>query len=181
MASRNATTRCEIPGPGGTGPRDARAQLVGRRRGDPGSTHAGPGPRGLCPAGCHVILEADVPVLQISFRRWSRSDSSEVGRRLAPLRNEGVLIIGSGFLIHNLSALRATSVPGWAKEFDAWTAERRCRVRDPQELLSYRMRAPGVVSWRCPPTSTSFRSSWPKAPRWTSRSTSPSPGSPGGR
>jgi 4,5-DOPA dioxygenase extradiol len=90
--------------------------------------------------------EADVPVLQISLPTLEPERLLEVGRKLAPLRNEGVLIIGSGFLIHNLSALRtgdSAKVPGWAKEFDAWTAETLPR-RDPEELLSYRARAPGV-------------------------------------
>jgi 4,5-DOPA dioxygenase extradiol len=90
--------------------------------------------------------EADVPVLQVSLPTLEPTRLLEVGRRLAPLRSEGVLIVGSGFLIHNLSALRmgdVATVPGWAREFDAWTAETLAR-RDPGELLSYRTRAPGV-------------------------------------
>jgi 4,5-DOPA dioxygenase extradiol len=87
--------------------------------------------------------EADIPVLQISLPTLEPERLLEVGHRLAPLRSEGVLIIGSGFLIHNLGALRAPAVPGWAKEFDAWTAETLPR-RDTEELLSYRTRAPGV-------------------------------------
>jgi 4,5-DOPA dioxygenase extradiol len=90
--------------------------------------------------------EANVPVLQVSLPTLEPARLLEVGRRLAPLRNEGVLIVGSGFLIHNLRALRMGSsdeVPAWAKEFDNWTAE-TLRRHDLDALLGYRSRAPGV-------------------------------------
>ncbi len=90
--------------------------------------------------------EADIPVLQISLPTLEPARLLEVGRRLAPLRSEGVLIIGSGFLIHNLRAMRAGSssgVPAWAEEFDGWIAE-TLRRRDLDGLVSYRTRAPGV-------------------------------------
>ena len=48
----------------------------------------------------------------------------EIGRRLAPLRDEGVLIIGSGFMTHGLPFIRdwrfEAAAPGWSKEFDIW-------------------------------------------------------------
>src|SRR4029077_5650738 len=57
---------------------------------------------------------ADVPVLQISLPSLDPAELYEIGRRLAPLRDEGVLIVGSGFFTHNLTALRhAGGVPGW--------------------------------------------------------------------
>lgn len=49
---------------------------------------------------------ADIPVLQISMPTLDPVKLMEIGRKLAPLRDEGVLIVGSGFFTHNLAALR---------------------------------------------------------------------------
>ena len=89
---------------------------------------------------------ADVPVLQVSLPTLDPTELFALGRALAPLRREGVLIIGSGFLTHNLGALDfrpQAPVPTWAAEFDAWTADVLAR-RDVDALLDYRQRAPGV-------------------------------------
>ena len=86
---------------------------------------------------------ADVPVLQISLPNQDPRDLFEVGRALAPLRDHGVLLIGSGFLTHNLRALSLRETPAWARDFDAWSADVLAR-RDHDALLDYRARAPGV-------------------------------------
>ncbi len=89
---------------------------------------------------------ADVPVLQLSLPSLDPGELLAMGRALAPLRREGVLIVGSGFLTHNLRALdpRPGAQPAaWAVEFDAWTADVLAR-RDVDALLDYRRRAPGV-------------------------------------
>lgn len=89
----------------------------------------------------------DVPVLQMSLPTQDPGRLLELGRRLRPLRDEGVLVIGSGFLTHGLPFLRDWSIdaaaPGWSQEFDAWAAEAIARG-DVDALASYRDRAPGM-------------------------------------
>jgi 4,5-DOPA dioxygenase extradiol len=53
----------------------------------------------------HMFLKADIPVVQVSIdRRQPPSFHYEVGRLLTPLRDEGILLMGSGNLVHNLQA-----------------------------------------------------------------------------
>jgi 4,5-DOPA dioxygenase extradiol len=70
----------------------------------------------------HVYPEADVPVVQLSLdRRGDGQFHYELGKRLRPLRNEGVLIAGSGDVVHNLRAMRrdGSSEPfDWAVRFN---------------------------------------------------------------
>jgi 4,5-DOPA dioxygenase extradiol len=87
--------------------------------------------------------EAEVPVLQISLPSMEPVELFEMGKALAPLRDEGVLVIGSGFITHNLRALSLKETPAWAREFDAWTADAVNR-HDVDMLLDYRAKAPGV-------------------------------------
>jgi len=71
--------------------------------------------------------KADVPVLQISMPSLDSKDLLDLGKKLAPLRDEGVLIIGSGFMTHGLPFLEdfrpEATPPAWSKEFDLWSAE----------------------------------------------------------
>jgi 4,5-DOPA dioxygenase extradiol len=54
---------------------------------------------------CHVFPEADIPIIQLSIDESQPPEFHyEIGKRLAPLRDEGVLIMGSGNLVHNLHA-----------------------------------------------------------------------------
>jgi 4,5-DOPA dioxygenase extradiol len=91
--------------------------------------------------------DADIPVLQMSMPTSDPGTLLELGKRLRPLREEGVLIIGSGFLTHGLPFLRDFSIdaaaPGWSSEFDIWAQEALSRG-DIDALASYKDVAPGV-------------------------------------
>lgn len=90
---------------------------------------------------------ADIPVLQMSLPTYDPLKLLALGRRLQPLRDEGVLIIGSGFLTHGLPYLREfhpdAKAPGWSAEFDAWAADAIARG-DVDELAAFRSKAPGM-------------------------------------
>lgn len=91
--------------------------------------------------------DADIPVLQMSLPTLEPDRLLEIGRRLAPLRDEGVLVVGSGFTTHGLPFLRDfrtdAPAPGWSREFDAWAAETLARGAV-DELADFRRRAPGM-------------------------------------
>jgi 4,5-DOPA dioxygenase extradiol len=94
-----------------------------------------------------MFPDADIPVLQMSLPTLEPDRLLDLGRRLAPLRDEGVLIVGSGFTTHGLPFLRdmrpEAVAPGWSVEFDAWTAETLARGAV-DELADFRRRAPGM-------------------------------------
>ena len=82
---------------------------------------------------------ANIPVAQLSLVRGaSAREHFEIGLALAPLREEGVLIIGSGSAVHNLRMLapEGTSPPDWATAFDVWLAEAIAR-RDLADLCAF--------------------------------------------
>jgi 4,5-DOPA dioxygenase extradiol len=89
---------------------------------------------------------ADIPVLQISMPTLDPARLLRVGAALRPLRDEGVLIIGSGFLTHGLPFLRDfrfdAPPPGWSTEFDHWAAE-ALASDDVDALINFRS-APGA-------------------------------------
>ncbi|MEU4117307.1 class III extradiol ring-cleavage dioxygenase [Kitasatospora sp. NPDC028055] len=89
-----------------------------------------------------MFPEADVPVLQISLPTLDPQRLLEIGRRLAPLRDEGVLIIGSGFFTHNLRALsREGRISSVMAEFDDW-GRRALDAQDVDALLDFEHKAP---------------------------------------
>lgn len=89
-----------------------------------------------------MLPDADVPVIQLSIdRRLDAAAHLELGRSLADLRAEGVLILGSGNIVHNLrdAFVRMRSgdrtTPDWARRFDDTVAE-ILRQRDTDALVS---------------------------------------------
>lgn len=125
------------------------AERVRGLLGTPGSpVHDAPD-RGL-DHGAYVPLvemypDADVPVLQLSMPTLDPETLLETGRRLAPLRDEGYLIAGSGFFTHNLNGLTWGSgpdeAPEWSREFDSWGREALGR-QDVDALLDFAHKAP---------------------------------------
>jgi 4,5-DOPA dioxygenase extradiol len=94
--------------------------------------------------------DADIPVLQMSLPTLEPDALLDLGRRLRDLRDDGVLIIGSGFTTHGLPFLsrehwRSTDAPppGWSEEFDAWAREAFARG-DVDTLAAFRDHAPGM-------------------------------------
>ncbi len=91
---------------------------------------------------CHIYPDADVPVLQLRIDRTRPpSFHYEIGRRLRGLRDEGILLIGSGNVVHNLRRYAwgsSGTVEGfdWARRFDALVRERIER-RDHAALVDY--------------------------------------------
>jgi 4,5-DOPA dioxygenase extradiol len=77
----------------------------------------------------HAYPNADIPVVQLSIDETQpASFHYETGKRLAPLRDEGVLIVGSGNLVHNLHAYawgrRIVEPYDWAVRFEKQVRER---------------------------------------------------------
>ena len=91
--------------------------------------------------------DADVPVLQMSIPSHDPVELFALGQRLAPLRDHGVLILGSGFLTHGLPYLRDWSIeatpPSWSVEFDRW-AQEAIATSDIDTLMNYKELAPGM-------------------------------------
>ena len=91
--------------------------------------------------------DGDIPVLQMSLPTSDPTRLLELGKRLRPLRDEGVLIIGSGFLTHGLPFLTEfridAAAPGWSTDFDAWAAD-AMRRGDVDALANYKAEAPGM-------------------------------------
>lgn len=92
---------------------------------------------------------ADIPVVQVSLpSREGPALQTRVGKALASLREQGVLIIGSGSITHNLRELDwhagPESVEPWAKAFRDWIID-KLASNDEAALHDYRVQAPNAV------------------------------------
>ncbi|MBK0393961.1 4,5-DOPA dioxygenase extradiol [Ramlibacter algicola] len=98
----------------------------------------------------HVAPDADIPVVQLSLHAEEPPERHvEIGRALAPLRERGVFIVGSGNVVHNLRRMDRRHPEGafdWAERFDAEV--QRVMAIDPAALVDaprhpdYAMSAP---------------------------------------
>ncbi|VVP46933.1 DODA-type extradiol aromatic ring-opening family dioxygenase [Pseudomonas fluorescens] len=93
--------------------------------------------------------QADIPVVQVSLpTRGGPALQTRVGHALASLREQGVLLIGSGSITHNLRELDwhagPESVEPWAKSFRDWMIE-KLAANDEAALHDYRQQAPNAV------------------------------------
>lgn len=92
---------------------------------------------------------ADIPVVQLSLQtHLGAAHQLRVGEALRPLREEGVLVIGSGSATHNLGELRGGTIdaspPGWVSDFSEWLAN--CVEQGGiDDLLDYRQHAPSAA------------------------------------
>ena len=75
----------------------------------------------------HMFPAADVPVVQVSLTMRVGPDGwLALGRALAPLRDEGVFVLGSGGIVHNLGRIAwegGAAPDAWAVDFDAWITD----------------------------------------------------------
>jgi len=108
-------------------------------------------PRGL-DHGAWVPLKVmyplgDVPVVQLSLPTDRADVLLQMGARLRDLREQGVLVVGSGFMTHGLpfitQAMVEGKVPGWSRDFDAWAWD-AISAGDVDALASFRQVAPGL-------------------------------------
>ncbi|AUG03417.1 dioxygenase [Pseudomonas sp. 09C 129] len=93
--------------------------------------------------------QADIPVVQVSLpSRLGPTLQTQVGHALSSLRQQGVLLIGSGSITHNLRELDwhagPESVEPWAKAFRDWIIE-KLAANDEAALHDYRRQAPNAV------------------------------------
>ncbi|HEY5517423.1 MAG TPA: 4,5-DOPA dioxygenase extradiol [Coriobacteriia bacterium] len=125
----------EYPAPGAPGLAREIAGLVGGKCDDAwGFDHAS------WAVLHHMYPHADVPLMELSLDATvSPAEHFDIGRRLAPLRDRGVLVIGSGNIVHNLRAVYwgddREPYP-WAVEFDEWVRD-RLEAGDDEALVDY--------------------------------------------
>ena len=99
-----------------------------------------------------IYPDADVPVVQLSLQEGLDPASHlAIGRALGPLRDEGVLIVGSGMSYHNLREFFSGSDGRLAGEFDAWLAQAVAEPAGRDDRLNAWRGAPGAMA--CHPRS----------------------------
>ncbi|MFK0524980.1 DODA-type extradiol aromatic ring-opening family dioxygenase [Paenibacillus illinoisensis] len=101
--------------------------------------------------GAWVVLRllypnADIPVIALSVNRYLTNEQQyQIGQALAALREQDILVIGSGGTVHNLRQLNweSNSVDSWAMEFDQWLEDKLVQW-DTEALFAYDKVAPSA-------------------------------------
>lgn len=98
---------------------------------------------GAWPMLMHLFPQGNIPVFQLSIDYYAKpSYHYELGKQLKTLREKGVLIIGSGSLIHNLKLagqkmMKSDMTPyGWESEYDAWI-KKQLEQRNFENIINY--------------------------------------------
>lgn len=124
---------CQYPAAGDPELAEQVAVLLGAERVERGLDHGAWVPLSL------MFPEANIPVVSLSLPvRWSNQALVTLGERLSLLREQGVLIIGSGSLTHNLyeTLPQDSPIPTWVDEFSHWVNE-HITANDRQALLNW--------------------------------------------
>ncbi|TVP49727.1 MAG: dioxygenase [Halomonas sp.] len=111
---------CQYPAPGSPELAERLAVLLGAERVERGLDHGAWVPLSL------MFPNANVPVVSLSLPvRWSSQELATLGKRMAVLREEGILLIGSGSLTHNLYELmpQDSPMPAWVDTFASWVSD----------------------------------------------------------
>ncbi len=87
---------------------------------------------------------ADIPVVQLSMPSMNPDALLRFGARLRPLREEGILVLGSGFMTHSFAVFRRPELVAHTEAFDQWAADALARA-DVDALAAYRSKAPGAA------------------------------------
>ncbi|MCL1076264.1 4,5-DOPA dioxygenase extradiol [Shewanella dokdonensis] len=101
----------------------------------------------------HMYPQANIPVLQLSIDpRMTPQQQYALGRQLRPLREQGILLVGSGNVVHNLRVLRfdGPAYP-WAQEFTDAVAS-KLQSHDDAAVLDYKNLVSPQVAQMCHPT-----------------------------
>lgn len=132
-----ALFECQYPAPGEPELAQRIAKLLDAQSVERGFDHGVWVPLSL------MFPKANVPVVSVSLpSRWSNHELAELGSKLAPLRDEDILVIGSGSLTHNLYEIMPldSSMPSWVGDFADWVDEKL--VNNDREALLAWQKAP---------------------------------------
>jgi 4,5-DOPA dioxygenase extradiol len=114
--------------------------------------------------------EARIPVVQVSLPAAGPEEVFALGRALRPLRDEGIIVIGSGGIVHNLGLVhfseKSSGIDPWAAEFDRWVAA-RAAAQDTPAMFAYRTSAPDAglavpTSEHFDPIFVTLGAAWPE-------------------
>jgi len=101
----------------------------------------------------HLYPDADIPVIQMSIdQRMSPAEHFRIGKKLAPLRDEQILVLTSGNLVHNLMVYNwknpQIAPPEWAVEFENWN-RKQLESGTPERLVEY-LGSSKMAAWSVP-------------------------------